>query len=49
MAFGKPFGLGNVHQRVEQFGQLALVDVAVAVVVTHVEDDAQLVVGPALR
>ena len=48
MTLGQSLGLGDVDQRVEQLWQLALVDVAVAVVVAHVEDDAQLVVGAAL-
>jgi len=48
VTLGQSLGLGDVDQRVEQLGQLALVDVAVAVVVAHVEDDPKLVVSPAL-
>ena len=40
--------LGDDDERVEQLGQLRLVDLAVLVVVAHVEDDAEFVVGAAL-
>jgi hypothetical protein len=48
VSFGKPLGLGDVDERVEQLGQLAFVDVTVSIVVAHVEDDTELVVRPAL-
>ena len=41
-------GAGNLHQRAQHLRQFALVDDAVAVVVAHVEDDAQFVFGAAL-
>ena len=46
---GELLGLGDVDERVEELGELCLVDGAVLVVVAHVEDDAQLVVRPTLR
>ena len=46
---GELLRLGDVDERVEQLGELRLVDGAVLVVVAHVEYDAQLVVRPTLR
>ncbi len=49
MAFGQPLRFCDVDERVEKLGQLSFVDVTVAIVVTHVEDDAKFVVGSTLK